>query len=221
MRGMILAAGRGERMGPLTASMPKPLLELGGQTLIARQLERLAGAGIGEVVINLSYRGEQIRAHVGDGARFGLSVVYSQEPATPLETAGGIVAALPTLGSAAFVLVNADVVSDFDFSTLALAGSLGTLVLVPNPEHHPAGDYGIDADGRLSHDEPRLTYGGIALLSPGLFAGLAPGRRPLAQVFDAAIEQGQLRGVVHAGLWFDVGTPARLAAAAAALAARG
>jgi MurNAc alpha-1-phosphate uridylyltransferase len=218
---MILAAGRGERMGPLTTSVPKPLLELGGQTLIARQLERLAAAGIDEVVINLSYRGDQIRAEVGDGARFGLNVTYSQEPETPLETAGGIIAALPELGSDAFVLVNADVVSDFDIRALDLAGSLGTLVLVPNPEHHPAGDYGIDADCRLRHDEPRFTYGGIALLSPNLFAGLAPGRRPLSQVFDAAIAQGLLRGVVHEGLWFDVGTPARLAAASAALAAHG
>jgi MurNAc alpha-1-phosphate uridylyltransferase len=218
---MILAAGRGERMGALTAATPKPLLEIQGEPLLVRQLHRLAAAGVRRVVINLSYRGDQIRAAIGDGAAFGLDVRYSQEPATPLETAGGIVAALPLLGAAPFLLVNADVVSDFDLTRLAADGTAdgqGTLVLVPNPAHHPDGDYGLGPDGRLTQAEPRYTYSGIARLAPALFAGLPPGRRPLSEVFDAAIAAGRLSGVLYRGLWIDVGTPARLATAAAALA---
>lgn len=217
---MILAAGRGQRMRELTAATPKPLLELNGESLIARQLRRLAAAGVADAVINLSYRGEQIRAAVGNGADFGLRVAYSQEPEEPLETAGGIVAALPLLGTAPFLLVNADVVSDFDLRRLALGTTRGVLVLVPNPPHHPAGDYGLATDSRLTPQAPRYTYSGISLLSPELFAGLEPGRRPLSEVFDAAIAAGELAGVLHRGLWFDVGTADRLAAAAAALAAR-
>ena len=217
MKAMILAAGRGERMGALTDALPKPLLCIGQETLIERQLRRVAASGIDEVVINLSYRGEQIRAAVGDGTRFGVRVDYSQEPEPPLETGGGIVEALPLLGHGPFLLVNADVVCDFELSSLRLGEALGCLVLVPNPAHHPAGDYGLDPAGRLRMDAPRLTYAGIALLSPQLFAGLAPGRRPLSDVFAAAITGGQLSGVVHRGLWLDVGTPERLAAANAAL----
>jgi MurNAc alpha-1-phosphate uridylyltransferase len=218
MRAMILAAGRGERMGALTATRPKPLLELNGESLLDRLLGRLSAAGIRELVINLSYRGEQIRAAAGDGSRFGLRIAYSQEPEVPLETAGGIVQALPLLGSEAFLLVNADVVCDFDFARLQLGKEQGRLVFVPNPAHHPAGDYGIDGDGRVTLDAPRRTYSGIALLSPALFAGLAPGRRPLSEVFEAAIARQELTGTLHRGLWFDVGTPERLSAAAAALA---
>lgn len=218
MRAMILAAGRGTRMGSLTKASPKPLLEIRGQTLIARQLTRLANAGIRQVVINLSYRGNQIRAAVGDGGRFGLTVSYSEEPPEPLDTAGGIIQALPLLGDEAFLVVNADVVSDFDFGVLALRGESGVLVLVPNPAHHPAGDYGIDATGHLTADEPKLTFAGISLLSPALFDGLAPGRRPLSQVFDNAIAARRLSGLIHAGSWFDVGTPERLAVACAAFA---
>jgi len=214
---MILAAGRGERMGALTAARPKPLLTVGQNSLLERQLALVAAAGIADVVINLSYRGDQIRELVGDGAAYGLAVRYSQEPEPPLETAGGIVQALPLLGSGPFLLVNADVVCDFELSTLRLDGALGCLVLVPNPAHHPAGDYGLDPAGRLRPDPPRLTYAGIALLSTALFAGLAPGRRPLSDVFATAIAAGQLTGVVHRGLWFDVGTPERLGEANAAL----
>lgn len=208
-------------MGALTVTRPKPLLALNGESLLGRQLHRLAAAGIRDVVINLSWHGEQIRAAIGDGAGFGLRVVYSQEPDSPLETAGGIIQALPLLGSEPFLLVNGDVVSDFDFASLASGRGEGTLVLVPNPSHHPAGDYGLDADSVLSLAPPRHTYSGIARLDPVLFAGLAPGRRPLAEVFATAIARRALAGVVHRGLWFDVGTPERLEAAAAALAARG
>ena len=213
---MILAAGRGVRMGALTRATPKPLLELAGQTLIERRLSSLAASGIRTVIINLSYRGEQIREAVGDGSRFGLRVVYSHEGPEPLETAGGIVQALPLLGRSPFVVVNADVVSDFDCATLKPGSGLGTLVLVPNPEHHPTGDYGIDADSRLTRAEPRYTFAGISLLSPDLFAGLERGRRPLTDVFDAAIAAGTLRGIVHDGFWMDIGTPERLEIARAA-----
>lgn len=203
-------------MGALTAATPKPLLELAGQTLIERWLSSLAASGIGTVVINLSYRGEQIREAVGDGGRFGLRVEYSDEGPEPLETAGGIVQALPLLGRSPFVVVNADVVSDFDCATLQPGSGLGTLVLVPNPVHHPTGDYGIDADSRLTRAEPRYTFAGISLLSPELFAGLERGRRPLSDVFDAAIAAGTLHGIVHDGFWMDIGTPARLEIARAA-----
>jgi N-acetyl-alpha-D-muramate 1-phosphate uridylyltransferase len=217
MRAMILAAGRGVRMGDLTAVRPKPLLELAGESLLDRQLRYVAAAGVREVVINVSYRGDQIRAATGDGSRHGISIAYSQEPEPPLETAGGIVQALPLLGPEPFLLVNADVVCDFDLGGLAPIEGLGRLVLVPNPAHHRRGDYGIDADGRLTDAGPRLTYSGIALLDPALFAGLAPGRRPLGGVFLQAIGERRLMGVRHDGLWFDVGTPERLEAARSAL----
>jgi MurNAc alpha-1-phosphate uridylyltransferase len=209
MHAMILAAGRGTRMGRLTASTPKPLLDLDGESLIERHLRRLAAAGIVDIVVNLSYRSEQIRASLGDGARYGVSVRYSREPAEPLETAGGIVAALPLLGDAPFLVVNADVVTDFDFAALETESS-GTLVLVPNPPHHPAGDYGIDNDSRLTHDEPKYTFAGISLLSPTLFTNLPRGRRPLTDVFDTGIAARTLSAVIHRGLWIDVGTPERL-----------
>jgi MurNAc alpha-1-phosphate uridylyltransferase len=217
MRAMILAAGRGTRMASLTQTTPKPLLELGNESLLERQLSRLGAAGIRDVVVNLSYRGDQIRAAIGDGSRFALTVSYSEEPPEPLETAGGIIQALPLLGDEPFLVINADVVSDFDFADLAGRDGTGTLVLVPNPAHHSGGDYGIDRHGVLTTDEPKWTFAGISLLSPALFAGLSPRRRPLSQVFDAAIAARQLKGLIHAGAWIDVGTPERLAAARRAL----
>jgi N-acetyl-alpha-D-muramate 1-phosphate uridylyltransferase len=210
VRGMILAAGRGTRMQALTASTPKPLLRLDGESLIERHLRRLVAAGIGDVVINVSYRGSQIRAVLGDGSRYGVRIRYSQEPEDPLETAGGIVNALPMLGDAPFLVVNADVVTDLDFNALETADGAGTLVLVPNPPHHPDGDYGLDERSTLTRTDPKYTFAGISLLSPELFADLEPGRRPLSQIFDAGIDAGLLRGVVHTGFWLDVGTPERL-----------
>jgi MurNAc alpha-1-phosphate uridylyltransferase len=218
---MILAAGRGERMGVLTASTPKPLLRLQGETLLGRQLRRVAAAGVRAAIVNLSYRGDQIRAAIGDGSAYGITVSYSQEPEPPLETAGGIIEALPWLGPDPFLVINADVVSDFDLSRLAPGAADGTLVLVPNPPHHPGGDYGIDAEGRLTRGGPHYTFSGISLLEPALFAGLDPGRRALSDVFESAIARGRLNGIVHRGLWFDVGTPERLTLAATALAAAG
>jgi MurNAc alpha-1-phosphate uridylyltransferase len=207
---MILAAGRGERMGALTASEPKPLLEVGGVPLVERHLARLAAAGFHDVVINLSYRGTRIRERLGDGGRFDLQIAYSEEGEPPLETAGGIVHALPLLGPDRFLLVNSDVYTDLDLGAFAARAQASTLLLVPNPAHNEHGDFGLDERGYVTAAEPKLTYGGVAVLDTQLFAGLAPGRRPLKPVLDAAIPRGELRGQFYDGVWIDVGTPDRL-----------
>jgi len=209
---MILAAGRGERMRPLTDAVPKPLLDVGGVSLLERHLARLAQAGIREIVVNLSFRGDQIRAALATAGRLGVEVRFSQEPEPPLETAGGIVQALPLLGSGPFLLVNADVLTDFDFAVLERAPSRPTLVMVPNPPHHPRGDFSLADDGTLGHAEPKLTFAGISRLDTQLFEALAlaPGPRPLKPILDAAIAAGNLRGLRHDGLWLDIGTPERL-----------
>ena len=217
---MILAAGRGERMGTLTALQPKPLLTIGGRPLIEHHVARLAASGVDEIVINLSYRGTQIREHLGDGSRFGVSIAYSEEGEPPLETGGGIVHALPLLGLEPFVLVNSDVFTDFDFRVLVAAPRVPTLVLVPNPHHHPRGDFGLDAAGFVSASPPLSTYAGVAVFDPRSFAGLVPGRRPLKPWLDAAIARRELKGLAFSGLWLDVGTPERLEEARA-IAARG
>lgn len=219
MKAMVLAAGRGERMGALTADRPKPLLEIGGVSLIERHLQRLAACGVDEVVVNLSYRGAQIRERLGRGERFGVAIRYSDEGEPPLETAGGIVRALPLLGAAPFLLVNADVFTDFDFGELA-SDARSALVLVPNPAHNARGDFGSDEAGLVRAAPPLSTYGGIAVLDPKLFAGLADGRRPLKPVLDGAIARRELRAVHYGGLWLDVGTPERLDEARRIVAAR-
>lgn len=210
MKAMILAAGRGERMGALTATQPKPLLTIGGRPLIEHHVARLAASGIDEIVINLSYRGAQIRKHLGDGARFGVSIAYSEEGEPPLETAGGIVHALPLLGLEPFLLVNSDIFTDFDFTVLVTGPHRPTLVLVPNPPHHPRGDFGLDAEGFVCAEPPLLTYAGVAVFDPKSFADLVPGRRPLKPWLDAAVARRELCGQSFAGLWLDVGTPERL-----------
>lgn len=212
MKAMLLAAGRGERMRPLTDATPKPLLPVAGRPLIAWHLSRLAAGGIGEVVINLSWLGEQIAAALGDGAAFGLRIHYSREPWPALETGGGIRQALPLLGPEPFLLVNGDVYTDVDFSTLRLVpGDLAQLVLVPNPPHHPKGDF-LLAGGRITAEQgEKLTYSGIAMLHPALLAAAEPGRFPLAPWLVKAREAGRLGGQRHDGLWIDVGTPERLA----------
>jgi N-acetyl-alpha-D-muramate 1-phosphate uridylyltransferase len=214
---MILAAGRGERMGVLTEAQPKPLLEVSGEPLIVHHLRALARAGITDVVINLSYRGAQIEERLGRGERWGVSVRYSREGEPPLETAGGIVHALALLGRQPFVLVSADVLTAFDFASLSGAeaqlsarGWQGLLVMVPNPTHHPDGDFALAANRRLRRTGPRRTYSGIALFDPALFAGLRPGRRALRPVLEAAIDRGLLGGLAYDGHWIDIGTPERL-----------
>lgn len=210
MKAIVLAAGLGTRMGALTARLPKPLLDVGGEPLLAHQLARLARAGVVDIVVNIARHGDQIRAAIGDGAHWGVNIAYSDEGDVPLETAGGIVRALPLLGSEPFFVVNADVLTAFDPSALRLDGADGALLLVPNPDHNPAGDFALDAHGRVNASGPKLTYGGNALLSPALFAACAPGPRPLKPILDAAIARGALRGLRYDGPWIDVGTPDRL-----------
>jgi N-acetyl-alpha-D-muramate 1-phosphate uridylyltransferase len=211
MKAMILAAGRGERLRPLTDASPKPLLTVRGKPLIEWHLEALARAGVREVVINLSWLGAQIRAALGDGSRFGLSIAYSDEGAIALETGGGIFQALPLLGTAPFLLVNGDIFTAVDFAHLTLArGALAHLVLVPNPDHHPTGDFVLHDGAVTETGAPRHTYSGIGVYDPELFAGCVPGRFPLLPLLRRAIAAGRLRGEFYAGNWTDVGTVGRL-----------
>lgn len=219
MKAMILAAGRGERLRPLTDTCPKPLLQVGGKALIVHHLEALATAGVHEIVINLAWLGEQIRDALGDGADFGVRLSYSQEPPGALETAGGIVQALPLLGDEPFLMISGDVLCDYPLGQLQgfRPHGLGHLVLVDNPDHHPGGDFAIGANSRLLSGGG-MTFSGIAVLDPGLFADLPPGRRALRPVFERAIAQNQLSGEQYSGLWSDIGTEERLANAQALLA---
>jgi len=211
MKAMILAAGRGERMRPLTDAAPKPLLRVNDKPLIQYHLESLAAAGIVEVVINLAWLGAQISNYLGDGSSYGLKITYTEEPAGALETGGGIFQALPLLGDEPFLIVNGDVFCEFDYRLRMLdADSLGHLVMVPNPAHHPAGDFSL-ADGQVTASgEHTLTYSGISILHPELFAACEPGRFPLAPLLNNAIDRGRLTGELFSGLWTDVGTPERL-----------
>jgi MurNAc alpha-1-phosphate uridylyltransferase len=211
MKAMLLAAGRGERMGALTRDLPKPLLEVGGERLIDRQLRLLAQAGVDQVVVNLSYLGDAIRDHIGTTSAWGQTVVYSDEGEPPLETAGGIVRALPLLGDAPFIVANADVYTDFDYLALRRTRAANLLVLVPNPDHHPEGDFGLEPSGVVTRTPPLLTYGGMALLCPSLFAGVAAGYRKLRPILEAAIDRRAISGLFFGGIWEDVGTPDRLA----------
>ncbi|MFO7763515.1 MAG: nucleotidyltransferase family protein [Wenzhouxiangellaceae bacterium] len=213
MRAMILAAGRGERMRPLTDHTPKPLLEAGGKPLIVHQIERLRAAGIERVVINLAWHADAIEAALGDGSAFDVEIRYSREPHGALETAGGIRHALDLLGDRPFVAVNADIYCDFPLTRLdALApGDLAHLVLVNNPPHHPEGDFALERARVRLESAPRRTYAGIGVFDPGLFAGLAPGVRPLRPVLEQAIAAGRVSGQCHDGMWLDIGTPGRLA----------
>lgn len=214
---MILAAGRGERMRPLTDSTPKPLLKVRGLSLIERLIAALVGAGVHELVINHAHLGARIEAALGDGARLGARILYSAE-ATALETAGGIARALPLLGGNDFIAVNGDLLCDFDFAKLAahkLGHDLAHLVLVANPEHHPQGDFAL-AGGRVASrgDAPRMhTFAGIGLYSPQLFSHIVAGdKAPLAPLLRVAMDRNRVSGELHQGLWHDVGTPERLAA---------
>jgi MurNAc alpha-1-phosphate uridylyltransferase len=216
MKVMLLAAGRGERMRPLTDACPKPLLPVAGKPLIAWQLERLAAAGFTEVVINLSWLGEQIASALGDGAQHGVQIQYSREPWPALETGGGIFNALPLLGKEPFLLVNGDVYTDVDFAQLRLTpGDLAQLVLVTNPEHHPRGDFWLDDAGRIVADGSevtrRLTYSGVAVVHPELLAGAPGGRFALLPWLEKARQARRLGAEHHKGRWLDVGTPERLA----------
>jgi N-acetyl-alpha-D-muramate 1-phosphate uridylyltransferase len=218
MRAMILAAGRGERMRPLTDLTPKVLLEVGGKPLVQWHIERLRRAGFERIVINHAWLGEQIEQALGDGSRFGLRIDYSRE-AQALETAGGIVNALPLIGTEPFLVVNGDVFTDFDFALLIsrLAAPvnrhvLAHLVLVDNPPHHPNGDFALTNQSVLADGHPRLTFSGIGIYRPELFSAIGRGERAqLAPLLRAAMDRGAVSGERYHGLWFDVGTPSRLA----------
>ncbi len=211
MKVMLLAAGRGDRMRPLTDTKPKPLLEVGGRALIVHHLDALREAGFREVVINLGYRGEQIRAALGDGRRYGMRIDYSWEPEQPLETGGGIFQMLPLLGPAPFAVINSDIWSDYPYARLPhdLAG-LAHLVLVDNPPHHPEGDFVLREGLVLDSEAPRLTFSGISILRPELFAGCQSGRFPLAPLLRRAMAAGRVSGEHYSGIWQDIGTPERL-----------
>lgn len=211
---MILAAGRGERMRPLTDDTPKPLLAVGGKPLIVWHILGLAQAGITEIIINHAYLGEQIERVLGTGAAFGVSITYSPETSA-LETAGGIRHALPLLGDAPFLVVNGDVWTDYDFAQLTTLnwadGRLAHLVLVNNPPQHPTGDFALVAGKVLSTGDAQLTFSGISCYQPILFAGLADNQpAKLAPLLHAAMPYGQVSGEHFAGIWHDIGTPQRL-----------
>jgi N-acetyl-alpha-D-muramate 1-phosphate uridylyltransferase len=225
MKALIFAAGHGQRMRPLTNSTPKPLLCVANKPLIVWHLEKLAAAGIEDVVINISWLAEQFPPALGDGSQWGLRITYSYEGDAPLETGGGMYHALSLLGHAPFLAVNGDIWCDVDFSTL-LQPPLGCahLVLVNNPEHHPGGDFMLDTQGNVhSEGEQQLTFAGIGVYRPALFqdwqqvigdtagAELNPPCFKLAPLLRAAMRRGDVSGVHHRGVWTDVGTPDRLA----------
>lgn len=209
---MILAAGRGERMRPLTDSIPKPLLPVGGKPLIDFHVEALVQAGFGPIVVNVSHLGDQIQQHLGDGSRFGVSLRYSPEPEGALETGGGIHQALPLLGDGPFLVMNGDLWTDYPFGNLRRRRvELAHLVLVDNPAHHPEGDFAL-SDERVSVDgAARYTFSGIGLYRAELFAGCTPGRFPLAPLLRRAMAERRVTGEYYPGVWSDVGTPERLA----------
>ena len=214
MKAFILAAGRGERMRPLTDHTPKPLLVAGGKPLIVWHLERLAAAGFRDIVINHAHLGGQIEAALGDGSQWGLRIAYSPEPPGALETAGGIAKALPLLGDDPFLVVNGDIYCDWDFKQARhLASASAHLVMVANPAHHAGGDFSLDGERVTdASGEQTLTYAGIGVFSPAFFAGIHPGTvMKLRPLLDAAIAAGTITGERYAGRWVDVGTPQRLA----------
>jgi MurNAc alpha-1-phosphate uridylyltransferase len=209
---MLLAAGRGERMRPLTDAIPKPLLTIGGKPLIVHLVEALVAEGFRELVINHAWHGAMIEQRLGDGQEFGANIEYSAEGANALETGGGIRRALPLLGSDPFVAVNADIWTDFPFGSLPDAlDSLAHVILVDNPAHHPDGDFVLAGTRVRNGEGRRLTFSGIGVYRPELFAELSDGCFPLAPILFDACDEGRLSGVHYTGEWWDVGTPERLA----------
>lgn len=212
MKVMILAAGRGERMRPMSDTVPKPLLPVGGKPLIVHMIERLAEAGFRELVINHSHLSEKFLATLGDGRRYGVRIAYSHEAGGGLETGGGIFKALSLIDTDPFVVVNGDIWTDYPFKRLpSKLDGLAHLVLVNNPEHHPQGDFSLQHGRLLPAAEPRLTFSGIGVYAHALFADCHPGKFPLAPLLFAAMAQGRVSGEHYTGRWCDVGTPQRLA----------
>lgn len=213
MKAMILAAGRGERMRPLTDDLPKPLLEVGGKPLIVHMIESLATAGITGIVVNIAHLGERIIDRIGDGKRLGVSVTYSQEGEEALETGGGIFEALPLLDSDPFLVVNGDIWTDFPFARLPTHRSgKAHLVLVDNPPHHPDGDFSLTEDRVDVDGGPKMTFSGIGVYRRALFRHCHGGKFPLVPMLRSAMAEGMVSGEHYGGRWTDVGTPERLQA---------
>lgn len=211
---MILAAGRGERMRPLTLAKPKPLLEAGGAPLIVHHLRALRAAGFEDVVVNLSWLGDQIRAALGDGDRYGVRLHYSDEGPEPLETGGGIFRALPLLGAGPFLVLNGDVWTDIDWSQLhdrLAPHDVAHLVLVPNPVHNEKGDFLLQGGRIVETSGERFTFSGVGVYRAELFGGCRDGIFKLAPLLRAAARAGRVSGELHSGAWLDIGTPERLA----------
>jgi len=212
VKAMILAAGRGERMRPLTDTLPKPLLQVGGKPLIQYHIENLAAAGVRDIVINLAWQGALLREALGEGARFGVRIRYTDEGDAALETGGGICNALPLLGEAPFIVVSGDVWASFPLASLALSPTdVAHFVLVPNPDFHSRGDFGL-SQGRLTEDGVRYTYANIGVFTPEFFAGRRPERFALAPLMYEWIRKGRVSGELFEGPWHNVGTPQQLAA---------
>ncbi|HWX35852.1 MAG TPA: nucleotidyltransferase family protein [Steroidobacteraceae bacterium] len=210
---MILAAGRGERLRPLTDTTPKPLLRIHGQPLIERHVIGLVRAGISRLVINLAWLGSQIREYLGDGARYGATIVYSEEQPRALETAGGIIRAMPHLEPGPFAVVNGDIYTNFPFETLMVAADREAhLVLVPNPPQHPRGDFGLEQGVALPAAAMQYTFSGIAMYRRAFFAGYADGVRPLKPLLLRSMAATRCSAELYTGMWEDVGTPERLQA---------
>ncbi|HIF54008.1 MAG: N-acetylmuramate alpha-1-phosphate uridylyltransferase MurU [Methylococcales bacterium] len=214
MKAMILAAGRGERMRPLTDHTPKPLLLAAGKPVIQYTIEQLVSAGFNDIVINTAHLGQQIKHFLGNGKQFNASICYSEEREMALETAGGIINALPLLGKKPFLVVNGDIANDYPFHQLHKQKiDLAHLVLIPNPEHHPAGDFHLAENQLLAvQGQPTLTYSGIGLYHPDLFKHTAPGKTKLAPLLRQAMAKNQVSGEKFNGFWMDIGTPERLKA---------
>ena len=212
MKVMILAAGRGERMRPLTDHTPKPLLPVAGKTLIEHTIKQLVAAGFNDIIINHAHLGQQIEQHLGSGQQYGATIHYSPEGEQGLETAGGIINALPLLGDAVFLVVNGDVATDFPFAELKnRTVDLAHLVLVDNPAHHPQGDFGLDDAGKVTEkDAEKFTFSGIGLYRPELFSNIPAGSSKLGPLLRQAMPSQRVSGQKFAGFWMDIGTPERL-----------
>lgn len=218
MKAMVLAAGRGERLRPITDTLPKPLVTVAGKPLIVYHLEALARIGIRDVVVNLSWLPDKLRAALRDGSDYGVRITYSEEGPVALETGGGIFNALPLLGPEPFLVVNGDTFTDIDFGALlgsaaadTQAGVLARLVLVPNPIQHPRGDFGLNGDRVVERESDRFTYSGVGVYRAEFFEGCVPGKFPMLPLMKRAIAAGKMAGQLHRGEWCDVGTARRLA----------
>ena len=212
MKAMILAAGRGERMRPLTDHTPKPLLKAAGKPLIEYTIAALVKAGITDIIINLAHLGAQIQSYLGDGSQYQANINYSDEGETGLETAGGIKKALPLLGDAPFLVINGDISCDFPLQNLVNKKiDLAHLILVKNPVHHPTGDFALNGQSTLATEgKPKYTYSGIGLYHPDLFANIGHGKSALAPLLKTAMQAKRITGELHHGFWMDIGTPERL-----------